>query len=126
MKVLLVGMGSIGKRHARILLDRLGHELFAFRSSESRLNIPGIVEVCSWQEVDGSKPEVAFITNPTMLHIQTALNCAERGMHLFIEKQQCAWAIHWLDSKILFINNRGIHVFTVIKPMSTSFPQRSG
>ena len=86
MKVLLVGMGSIGKRHARILLDRLGHELFAFRSSESRLNIPGIVEVCSWQEVDGSKPEVAFITNPTMLHIQTALNCAERGMHLFIEK----------------------------------------
>jgi len=29
---------------------------------------------------------VAFITNPTSLHVETALSCAARGMHLFIEK----------------------------------------
>lgn len=86
MKVLLIGLGSIGRRHARILLNRFRHEVFALRSSETRLNIPGIVEVFSWQAVAGLKPDVAFITNPTMLHIETALNCAERGMHLFIEK----------------------------------------
>jgi predicted dehydrogenase len=44
------------------------------------------VELHDWATVDKIKPDVAFITNPTNLHIETATECAERGMHLFIEK----------------------------------------
>jgi predicted dehydrogenase len=32
------------------------------------------------------EPDIAFITNPTSLHIETAITCAKAGCHLFIEK----------------------------------------
>ena len=43
-------------------------------------------ELDHWTEVDRIRPQVAFITNPTALHIETALQCARRGMAIFIEK----------------------------------------
>ncbi len=88
MRILFVGLGSIGYRQAQLLLTRPGHELFALRSNLS--DYPGealpIKNVFSWQEVDAIKPDIAFITNPTALHTQTAMECARRGMKLFIEK----------------------------------------
>ncbi|MFH1581692.1 MAG: Gfo/Idh/MocA family oxidoreductase [Pseudomonadota bacterium] len=87
MKVVIFGLGSIGERHARLLLDGPGHEVFAFRSSKnSQPNSLGITEIHSWDEVKKIKPDAAFITNPTDLHVETALQCARLGMHLFIEK----------------------------------------
>lgn len=88
MKVVFFGLGSIGERHARILKEFFPtYELFAFRSTQSgSQNELGIVEVHTWDEVEKIKPEVAFITNPTSLHIEAALKCAKLGMHLFIEK----------------------------------------
>lgn len=87
MKVVVIGLGSIGKRHAKILLEHFDCEVFAFRSGRNAANNDlGIKEVGSWDEIDKIKPDVALITNPTNLHIETALKCASRGMHLFIEK----------------------------------------
>lgn len=87
MKVIFFGLGSIGTRHARILKEFFPHELYAFRSTEGNLvNDLGISEVATWQEVEKIKPEIAFVTNPTSMHIDTALKCAKLGMHLFIEK----------------------------------------
>ena len=87
MKVVIFGLGSIGRRQARLLLDNFRHELFAFRSNEGIApNDLGIKEIYNWEEVEKLNPEVAFITNPTFLHLETALKCAKLGMHLFIEK----------------------------------------
>ncbi|MFH1791013.1 MAG: Gfo/Idh/MocA family oxidoreductase [Candidatus Omnitrophota bacterium] len=87
MKVIFFGLGSIGKRHAELLPETGRHELFAFRSRPGKtMNSPGIKEVYSWDDVKMLKPEAAFITNPTGMHIGTALKCASLGMHLFIEK----------------------------------------
>ena len=87
MKVLFFGLGSIGSRHARLLKEMKGCDLYAFRSGRNEKgNSLGIAEVTNWREVDLLKPEVAFITNPTHLHLETALLCAERGMALFLEK----------------------------------------
>ncbi|MFH1626250.1 MAG: Gfo/Idh/MocA family oxidoreductase [Pseudomonadota bacterium] len=87
MKVLICGLGSIGLRHAKILSEHLNHEVYAYRRTgrcvEHSLNIR---EIYSWDDVETLRPDVAFITNPTFLHIETALQCAVRGMHLFIEK----------------------------------------
>lgn len=86
-KIILFGLGSIGIRHARLLRDNFRHELFAFRSRISpKDNSLGINEVYTWKEVEKIAPHIAFITNPTFLHIPTALRCAKSGMHLFIEK----------------------------------------
>lgn len=62
-------------------------ELFAYRTHQGGRPTPaGMHEVFTWKEVEAAHPEVAFITNPTFLHIETALACARRGMGLFIEK----------------------------------------
>lgn len=87
MKILFFGLGSIGSRHARLLKEIGGYEVHAFRSGrKGRGNPLGVPEISGWREVDALKPDVAFITNPTDLHIETALPCAERGMALFLEK----------------------------------------
>jgi predicted dehydrogenase len=87
MKVLICGLGSIGLRHAKILLERFDHEIYAYRTTERRIEHElNIREIFSWDEVEKFRPDVAYITNPTSLHIKTALQCASLGTHLFIEK----------------------------------------
>lgn len=87
MKLIFFGLGSIGKRHAKILQGNFSHELYSFRSgvndSPNELNIK---ELHSWEEIESLKPDVAFVTNPTFLHIQTAIKCAGLGCKLFMEK----------------------------------------
>jgi len=87
MKVLICGLGSIGLRHANILSEHLSHHVYAYRSSERRIEHGlNVGEIFSWDEVEALRPDVAFITNPTSLHVETALRCASLGTHLFIEK----------------------------------------
>jgi len=88
MKIIFFGLGSIGKRHLRLLRESGGHEIYALRSKlgdalEENL---GVTCFSSWKEVDKVQPQVAFITNPTALHVSTAIECARRGMAIFMEK----------------------------------------
>ena len=84
-KILIIGLGSIGRRYARLLPGLGKFELYALRSGKGAA-CPGVKDLYSWAEVKKVSPEVAFITNPTSLHISTAIKCARLGMHLFIEK----------------------------------------
>ncbi len=87
-------MGSIGLRHAAVLLKRPGMEVFAYRSGKGPRPVPaGLREVFTWAEIENTEPDVAFIANPTFLHVETALACARRDMQLFVEKPiGCSWA----------------------------------
>jgi len=87
MKILFFGLGSIGKKHARILKDTFDFELYAFRTRNGQeTNDLDIHEFNKLDEAFSIKPDVAFITNPTSLHASTALECAKRNIALFIEK----------------------------------------
>lgn len=87
MRIVFFGLGSIGQRHARILQEMGRNELFAFRSGKKGKGNPlHIPEVYKWKDLEALKPQVAFITNPTAKHLETAVRCARAGMHLFIEK----------------------------------------
>ncbi len=87
MMILMVGLGAIGVRHARMIKDLFGHEIFALRTFKGEeKNDLGIRELHSWEEVDQFSFDAALITNPTFMHTETALECAKRNMHLFIEK----------------------------------------
>lgn len=86
-KILICGLGSIGQRHATILRDKLSCEVVAFRSGEqSNENNLGISEVNTWKDAINSNCDVAVISNPSNLHIDTATKCAKSGMSIFIEK----------------------------------------
>lgn len=84
-KILITGLGSIGRRYARILPSIGNFDIYALRSGQGA-PCPGVTDLYSWGEVARVSPKVAFITNPTSMHISTALKCTELGMHLFIEK----------------------------------------
>jgi predicted dehydrogenase len=98
-----VGLGSIGQRHARNLRALLGTdvELLALRA-RGRTRVVGErmavddtttvgerLGVRELTNIDGAlaaNPDVAFICNPTRLHVPIAQRLAEAGCHLFLEK----------------------------------------
>lgn len=88
MNILFCGLGSIGKRQARLVRELYPeHALWALRSSRGQeKNDLAIPELRSWDEVDRLSFQIAFITSPTFLHTEHALACARRKMHLFVEK----------------------------------------
>lgn len=86
-KVLLVGLGSIGKRHLGNLKKLIpGVTLAVLRSREGAESIEGCVVISSLKDALDFQPQAAFICNPSSFHIDIATALAEAGVHLFIEK----------------------------------------
>jgi len=88
MKVLVVGTGSIGVRHAKNIKN-LGHNVYAADVNSKNLHsIKAIAEktYASLEQALEARPEAVFICTHSNDHIRPALLCAEAGCHLFIEK----------------------------------------
>jgi predicted dehydrogenase len=103
MRILLVGLGGIGQRHARNLRAVLGSnaDLIAYRARglsavitpdlglDANRNVAQAYNVRSFDTLQSAlaeSPDIAFICNPSSLHVDTALQCSEAGCDLFIEK----------------------------------------
>lgn len=103
MKILMIGLGSIGQRHLRNIRRILGEEaeILAYRVRGLQRTFSDTMKirdnVCleeefhirSYPDLDEAllqKPDIAFITNPTNVHIPCAIKCAKAGCHLFMEK----------------------------------------
>jgi predicted dehydrogenase len=90
MRLLVVGTGSIGTRHARNLLA-LGHEVSGWderpeRLQESRRAVPGLIAVAGLAQGLAARPEAALICTPPAGHVIAARQALEAGCHLFVEK----------------------------------------
>ncbi|MDQ6831353.1 MAG: Gfo/Idh/MocA family oxidoreductase [Gemmatimonadota bacterium] len=103
LRVLMLGLGSVGQRHARNLRTLLGDrvELLACRSRglrrvireharvEENADLEREYELTVFSSLDEAlarQPDVAVIATPSSLHVSAALACARAGCHLFIEK----------------------------------------
>jgi predicted dehydrogenase len=90
MKFLVIGCGSIGRRHIRNLQFLQAGEIIAFDILPVKLEEVqrkyGVTVVSELDQAWARNPDVALITTPTSLHIPLALEAAEYGCHLFIEK----------------------------------------
>lgn len=87
-KVLIVGLGSIGQRHLRLIRESLpSAEIMIFRHQQTD-SIPAQANfvTCSIDEVRAFSPEVAVIANPAPFHLEIAMVLATLGCHLLIEK----------------------------------------
>ena len=87
---LVLGCGSIGRRHIRNLLALKAGPIVAYdplpeRREEARAGL-GIDAVESLEEAWARGPRAAFITASTQAHVPLAREAARRGCHLFIEK----------------------------------------
>jgi len=89
-RILVMGCGSIGRRHARNLLALEQHQVHLVDPDPATLS-----QACEELGVSGSRtlaqglawsPEAAIIATPTSMHVDTALELARHRCHLFIEK----------------------------------------
>ena len=88
MKILVVGYGSIGKRHIKNLKNYKNIEIIILTkiTSDKFLKKENCKIVNSIDDAIKEKPDAAFITNETNQHIDVSLKLAKNGIHLFIEK----------------------------------------
>lgn len=94
--ILVIGGGSIGKRHVRNLLSLGEKDITVVEVNGDRAmeiekefgirTITDHVEEIWRRENEGRPFTVALICSPTADHIRHAIYCAKQGMHLFIEK----------------------------------------
>ena len=87
-RILIVGLGSIGKRHLRLARELLPNADIRVLRHQATSEIPEFSNGCfsSIDQAIAFAPQIAVIANPAPFHITTAQTLAEVGVHLFIEK----------------------------------------
>ncbi len=87
MKVLIIGLGSIARKHLAALKQIAGNwEIFALRSHTGASSVEGVQNVYSYAEAQALDPDWILISNPTALHRDTIETVLPWGKPLFIEK----------------------------------------
>jgi predicted dehydrogenase len=110
-KILIVGFGSIGKKHLKSLrLIFPDSEIAVFRRNDSSL-IPAEADYLftKWEQVSGFKPDIALICTPASKHIEAVRILAPLGVHLFIEKPMTASLDQAMELTEI-VSNSSIHV----------------
>lgn len=89
-KILLISLGSIGRRHLRNTRSLLPNaEIAVYRQhAKSDASVPEGADkmLSSLQEAKDFQPDVVLISSPASEHIKNATVFLEQGAHLFIEK----------------------------------------
>jgi len=87
MRIVIVGLGSIGRRHLKVLKDIGGHQVVALRSLKGTLKEKsGIQEFNTVEDALAFKPDGVIVANPTSLHVSGVLPFLEAGIKALIEK----------------------------------------
>tara|TARA_B110000014_G_scaffold42579_1_gene28141 strand:+ start:479 stop:1468 length:990 start_codon:yes stop_codon:yes gene_type:complete len=88
LKILIVGLGSIGKRHMENIISKTNSEIIILtrRKDLDFLKKKNIKILNSLKECLQEKPDIGFITNETSHHIPIAIKLAKAGLDLFLEK----------------------------------------
>lgn len=90
MRILVIGGGSIGRRHLMNLKSIGPGELSLVEPGDARREEvaaeAGVPAFATIAEGLDTSPDVAVIATPNHLHVENAIEAGERGCHLFIEK----------------------------------------
>jgi predicted dehydrogenase len=94
MNILLIGLGSIAKKHiAALRALKIDFKIYALRSNKNAETEEGIENIFNLEDVNVVF-DFAIISNPTHLHFEYIEKLAQKGIDLFIEKP----AIHSLEN----------------------------
>jgi len=91
MKIGIVGLGSIGQRHARSLLKQGNIDIYALRTKKGTLtqlpdDLRSIKEIFDQDEFFAFDLDGIIISNPTSFHIKTMKKALEKKIPIFVEK----------------------------------------
>ena len=89
MKILIAGLGSIGRRHLRHLKALGADDILLYRTHQSTLpdeELTGLPVETDLQAALAHKPDAVIVSNPTAMHLDVAIPAAEAGCHILLEK----------------------------------------
>jgi predicted dehydrogenase len=89
MRIVLVGLGIIGRRHLANLRTLEPHaRITVLRHTAGNSTVPAGADsvVFNLEDALAERPDLAFICVPTALHVAAGLAFVQSGAHLFIEK----------------------------------------
>ena len=90
MKLLIAGLGSIGRRHFRNLIALGEKDIVLLRTRKATLpddELTGYpVETDIHEALKKHKPDAVIVANPTALHLDIAIPAAEAGCAILLEK----------------------------------------
>lgn len=114
MKILVVGLGSIGRRHLKNLSALGVRQLAAVTGNRCSLpsgDLPPFLAFDSLEVALEWRPDAVFVCNPTSLHLETAFEAARSGCHLFLEKP-VSHRLQGLDGLIELADMKNLRVQT--------------
>jgi predicted dehydrogenase len=91
LSILLVGCGSIGKRHARVLASLGATDIRACDPSADQLRsllqeVPQVRPRDSFEAGLKDAPDAVFVLTPPKMHVPMILHALDAGCHVFCEK----------------------------------------
>lgn len=90
MKFLIVGIGSIGRRHLRNLVALGETDIILLRTRKSTLSDDKLagypVETDIHKALQKHRPDAVVVSNPTAFHLDVAIPAAEAGCAILLEK----------------------------------------
>jgi predicted dehydrogenase len=91
LTVLFIGLGSIGRRHLRLLREMADVKILWWRSGKGVYSQDfdremGVTIFPNLSQAIERRPDFAIISNPTALHVETAITLARAGIPFLIEK----------------------------------------
>ncbi len=94
-KILLIGQGSIGKRHLNNLFSIGQNDITVFDVNKTSLDeaikkFPNIKISSGLESSLAEAPDIVFICSPTSFHAEHITLAAKAGAHIFIEKPLCS------------------------------------
>ena len=91
-KVAVIGVGSMGRNHARVYWELPNVDLVGVADT-NKANVETIAQRFNTkayydyrQLLDEQRPDAVTIAVPTTSHLKIALEVIERGIHLLVEK----------------------------------------
>ena len=118
MKILIAGLGSIGRRHLRNLLAAGEDDIVLYRTHRGSLADEDLMEGRSLSsfpvEVDLQKAlerkiEAVIVSNPTALHLDVAIPAVEAGCHVLLEKP-VSHSLARLDELAVALIHHSVHL----------------
>ncbi len=89
-RALIVGFGSIGRRHFRHFRNLGCSPMDVFRTGKATMPDDEALQpdniYYDFDEALAQKPDVVVIANPTSLHVDAALKAVRAGCHVLVEK----------------------------------------
>lgn len=90
MKILIAGLGSIGRRHFRNLLALGERDIVLYRTHKATLpddELAGYpVETDFTEALNKHRPDAVIVSNPTAMHLDVAIPAAKTGCAILLEK----------------------------------------